>query len=162
VSSAREEPGVDFNAVAGLCTQLARANDVRDVTPVLEQSAGVLRATGLILWLADPLGYELMPVFSSGYAPEMTAQLGRVSRDSDNAIAFAFRTAEARVVDGGDMPTGAVAVPLVTPTGCVGVLGIELRDGTERLECVRAAATILAAQLSMLVGVPALADAVGV
>ena len=153
--------GVDFNAVAGLCAQLARAHDVRDVTPVLEQSASVLNAIGLILWMADPLGYELMPVFSSGYAPEMTAQLGRVSRDSDNAIAIAFRTAEARVVDGTDMATGAVAVPLVTPTGCVGVLGIELRDGGERLECVRAAATILAAQLSMLVGVPALADAVG-
>ena len=162
VSSALEEPGVDFNAVAGLCTQLARAHDVRDVTPVLEQSASVLHATGLILWMADPLGYELMPVFSSGYAPDMTARLGRVSRDSDNAIAFAFRRSEARVVDGTDMTTGAVAVPLLTPTGCVGVLGIELRGGVERLECVRAAATILAAQLSMLVGVPALADAVGV
>ena len=153
---------MDFNAVAGLCTQLARAHDVRDVTPVLEQSASVLHATGLILWMADPLGYELMPVFSSGYAPEMTARLGRVSRDSDNAIAFAFRRAEARVVDGTDMTTGAVAVPLLTPTGCVGVLGIELRGGVEHRECVRAAATILAAQLSMLVGVPALADAVGV
>jgi transcriptional regulator with XRE-family HTH domain len=161
VSPAREEPGVDFNAVAGLCAQLARANDVRDVTPVLEQSANVLHAIGLILWMADPLGYELLPVFSSGYAPEMIAQVGRVPRDSDNAIAFAFRTAEARVVDRRDMATGAVAVPLVTPTGCVGVLGIELRDGGERLECVRAAATILAAQLSMLVGVPALADALG-
>ena len=163
VTSPREEPGVvDFNAVAGLCARLARASDVRDVTPVLEQSAGVLHASGLVLWMADPLGYELRPVFSSGYAPDMTAKLGRVSRDSDNAIASAFRTAESRVVDGGDIATGAVAVPLVTPTGCVGVLGIELRDGGERLECVRAAATILAAQLSMLVGVPALADAVGV
>jgi hypothetical protein len=41
------------------------------------------------------------------------------------------------------------------------VLALELRHGGERLECVRAAATILAAQLSTLFGAPALAEAVG-
>lgn len=153
--------GVDFAAVAQLCTRLARAIDVCDVTPVLDEAAQVLRAVGLILWVGDRYGNELSPVFTHGYSLEMTAQLGCVSRDSDNAIARAFRSAEARVVDGDDVATGAVVVPLLTPNGCAGVLALELRHGGERLECVRAAATILAAQLATLVSAPALAEAVG-
>ena len=156
-----DKSGVDFAAVAELCTRLARALDVCDVTPVLDEAARVLRAVGLILWVGDRYGSELTPVFTHGYSQEMTAQLGRVSRDSENAIARAFRSAEARVVDGGDVATGAVVVPLLTPTGCAGVLALELRHGGERLECVRAAATILAAQLATLVSAPALAEAVG-
>jgi hypothetical protein len=152
---------VDFAAVAQLCTRLARALDVCDVTPVLDEAVQVLRAVGLILWVGDQYGNELSPVFTHGYSPEMTAQLGRVSRDSEHAIARAFRSAEARVVDGGDVATGAVVVPLLTPTGCAGVLALELRHGGERLECVRAAATILAAQLATLVNAPALEEAVG-
>jgi hypothetical protein len=158
---ADDKSGVDFAAVAHLCTRLARALDVCDVTPVLDEAAQVLRAVGLILWVGDRYGNELNPVFTHGYSLEMTMQLGRVSRDSDNAIARAFRSAEARVVDGRDVATGAVVVPLLTPTGCAGVLALELCHGGERLECVRAAATILAAQLATLVSAPALAEAVG-
>ena len=158
---AHDTSAVDFAAVAQLCTRLARALDVCDVTPVLDEAAQVLRAVGLILWVGDRYGNELSPVFTHGYSLEMTAQLGSVSRDSDNAIARAFRSAEARVVDGGAVSTGAVVVPLLTPTGCAGVLALELCHGGERLECVRAAATILAAQLATLVSAPALAEAVG-
>ncbi len=156
-----EESGVDLGAVAQLCTRLARALDVCDVTPVLEDAARVLGAVGLTLWMRDCPGRELTPVFAHGYSDEMTAQLGRVSRDSDNAIARAFRAAEARVVDGGDGATGAVVVPLLTPSGCAGVLALELRHRQEQRECIRAAATILAAQLSTLVNIPVLAEAVG-
>jgi hypothetical protein len=157
----RETTGVDFSSVALLCTRLARAIDVCEVTPVLEDAAGVLHALGLTLWVRDQWGYELTPVFAHGYSTELTARLGRVSRDSDNAIARAFRTSEARVVDGGDVTTGAVVVPLLTSGGCVGVLALELQYGDERLECVRIAATILAAQLSTLIAPPVLAEAVG-
>jgi Helix-turn-helix domain len=160
LSSGDEESGVDFVAMARLCTRLARAIEVCDVTPVLEEAVRVLRAAGLILWVRDGLGCELTPVYAHGYSSDITAQLRPVPRDSDNALASAFRTAEARVVDRGETLTGAVVVPLLTPTGCAGVLALELRHGGERLECVRAAATILAAQLSTLVGVPVLAEAV--
>jgi hypothetical protein len=152
--------GVDFVAMAQLCTNLARALEVCDVTPVLEEAVRVLRAEGLILWVRDQMGCELTPVYAHGYSSEVTAYLSPVARDSDNAIACAFRTAEARVVDRGEMATGAVVVPLLTPTGCAGVLALELRHGGERLECVRAAVTILAAQLSTLVGAPLMAEAV--
>jgi hypothetical protein len=158
---APDKSGVDFAAVAQLCTRLARALDVCDVTPVLDEAARALRAVGLILWVGDRHGRELTPVYTHGYSDEMTAHLGRVSRDSDNAIARAFKSAEARVVDGGEATTGAVVVPLLTPSGCAGVLALELRHGGERLECVRAAATILAAQLATLVSAPVLAEAVG-
>ena len=157
----RERAGVDFARVAHLCTRLASAMDVCEVRPVLEDAAAVLHALGLTLWVRDQFGYELMPVFAHGYSTELTAQLGPVSKDSDNAIAHAFRTAEAGVVDGGDVATGAVVIPLLTAGGCAGVLALELQHGGERLECVRIAATILAAQLSTLIGVPALAEAVG-
>jgi hypothetical protein len=156
-----EESGLDLGAVAQLCTRLARALDVCDVTPVLEDAARVLGAVGLTLWVRDCPGRELTPVFAHGYSDEMTAQLGRVSRDSDNAIARAFRAAEARFVDGDDGATGAVVVPLLTPSGCAGVLALELRHRQEQRECIRAAATILAAQLSTLVNIPVLAEAVG-
>jgi hypothetical protein len=159
-SKPEEASGVNFVAVAQLCTRLARAIEVCDVTPVLEEAVTVLHAAGLILWVRDRRGYELTPVYAHGYSDETTAQIGPVSRDSDNAIASAFRTSEARVVDRGETATGAVVVPLLTPTGCAGVLALELRHGGERLECVRAAATILAAQLSTLVSPPVMAQAV--
>jgi len=155
-----ESSGVNFAAVAQLCTRLARALEVYEVTPVLEEAVAVLRAVGLILWVRDQRGRELTPVYAHGYSNETMSQLGSISRDSDNAIGSAFRNAEARVVDRGEMATGAVVVPLLTPTGCAGVLALELRHGGERLECVRAAAAILAAQLSTLVGIPVMAEAV--
>jgi hypothetical protein len=89
----------------------------------------------------------------------MLGQLPPVGRHADNAIAKAFRVAQTQIVDGGGQSTGALAVPLVTPAGCTGVLALELRDGSERCDLVRACATILAAQLSLLVGCTSLAHA---
>jgi transcriptional regulator with XRE-family HTH domain len=154
-----EPDRLELSAVAHLCTRLARAAESRDLAPVLEDAAKLLGAVGLILWMWDPQGRVLRPVISHGYSDEVVAQLPGVSSDTDNAIATAFRSADACVVEGGDLETGAVAVPLTTPNGCAGVLALELKDGRERRESVRAFATILAAQLSTLVGYPPLAQA---
>ena len=159
-STVQEEPDVDFSLVARLCTRLARALDVCDVTPVLEEIPGVLGAVGVILWVGDRSATELAPVFANGYSSALLSQLTPVSRDSDNAIALAFRTGKTRIVDGRDTETGAIVAPLLSPTGCAGVLAIELRNGQERRECVRASAAILAAQLSTLVAAPILDEAV--
>jgi hypothetical protein len=51
-------------------------------------------------------------------------------------------------------------VPLRTPSGCTAVLALEFRSGREQDEQLRAAVTILAAQLATLVGAPAFAHAV--
>jgi GAF domain-containing protein len=79
--------------------------------------------------------------------------VGTIRRDSDNATAAAFREARVHVVKGDVMTNGAIAVPLVTPGGCVGVMAAEVRHEREQTEETRALAAIVAAQLATLIGV---------
>lgn len=161
----REEPAVpdlQLSAVAELCSRLARVLQPRDVTSVLEDAARMLRAAGVILWMWDPATRTLGHVLAHGYSSDVLSRLPRVRFDTDNAIADAFRSADTRVVRGSAETTGAVVVPIVTPTGCTGVLALEMQDRGEERECVRAFATILAAQFAMLFGVAPDAEAVPV
>jgi transcriptional regulator with XRE-family HTH domain len=144
-----------FGATAELCLRLGRVCEAREVLPVLEDATSIVNAIGVILWTWDPLLRALRPALSHGYSAELLSQVTPVSADSDNAIGSAFRSAETRVVSGDDHVTGALAVPLMTPSGCAGVLAAEFRDSIEQVAWVRAVVTILAAQLSMLVGPPA-------
>jgi hypothetical protein len=59
-----------------------------------------------------------------------------------------------QTVHGDAVSNGAIAAPLVTPTGCVGVMAAEVRHEGERDAAKLAAATIVAAQLATLVGPP--------
>ena len=79
------------------------------------------------------------------------AQLLKVCRETDNPTVTAFRSGETRIVAGSGTKSGALIVPLMTPTGCRGVFAIELGGGRERSDSVLALATIFAAQLSTLV-----------
>jgi transcriptional regulator with XRE-family HTH domain len=160
VESVPASSGPDLVAAAHLCTSLGRVLDARDVAPLLEDAARILDAVGLIVWSWDPRARTLRPSLAHGYSDRVLAQLPKVRRDSDNAIAAAFRSAEPRIVDGAGRATGAVVVPLMAPRGCVGVLALELRDGGEQHESVRALATILAAQMANLAGSSPLAEAV--
>jgi hypothetical protein len=47
---------------------------------------------------------------------------------------------------------------MLTPIGCAGVLAVEVRNGAEQREDLRAALTILAAQVSTLMGFSVLAQ----
>ena len=96
-------------------------------------------------------------MFAHGYPDQVIAHSSRVTTDADNASAEAFRTLTTCLVDGSEFRTGAVVAPLLTPMGCAGVLAVELRSGAEQREDVRAAITILAAQLSTLMGFSVLA-----
>jgi hypothetical protein len=49
---------------------------------------------------------------------------------------------------------GAVAAPLVTAGGVVGVMAAELKNGGERQHPLLAATAIIAAQIATLVGPP--------
>jgi hypothetical protein len=51
---------------------------------------------------------------------------------------------------------GAGAAPLLGGGGCLGVLAFELKNGGEQRDPLLAAATIIAAQISTLVGPPSL------
>lgn len=140
----------DLMTAARLCTELGQADHARDVAPLLQEAAGMLDATGLIVWVWDPRADGLRPTLAHGYSDRVLAQLPIVGRNASNATAAAFRSARTCAVDGSESASGALVVPLMTPEGCVGVLAIEMHHGGEHRKPVRALATILAAQLARL------------
>lgn len=153
----RTEP--DLAAIAQLCSRLAQVRDAHEVGRLLEKAADLLHAAGVILWLWDRRAAALMPALASGYPDSVLARFPTVPADAANAVAAAFRSAEPCVVNASDGLLGALAVPLVGPRGCVGVLALELRDGGEQHASVRGFVTILAAQMATLFGSEALAEA---
>jgi hypothetical protein len=149
------EASFDAMAVAKLCTDLSRLAETRALPAILDRAAEVMDASGIVLWIADPDGRELAPILAHGYSAQLVARLGTISRDAENVTAAAFRTALTQTVKADAVSNGAIATPLVTPAGCVGVMAAEMRQGSEQQESRLAAATIIAAQLATLVGPPA-------
>jgi hypothetical protein len=154
-------PEPDLLAAAQLCTELARVDDAQKAVPLLERAARILDAVGLVVWVWDPQATQLKPALAHGYSDRVLAQLPKVGRDTDNATAAAFRSAQTCIVNGSDLASGALVVPLMAPMGCVGVLAIELQHRSEQRQSVRALATIFAAQLATSVGVARPAQAAG-
>ena len=144
---------VDFEAVAHLCTNLARVSSSQDVPALLEPVARLLSASGLIVWAWDGPSAALAPAFTYGYSDAVIARLPKVRRDADNLTAAALRSDLPCAIGSGAGMKGALAVPLPAPAGgeSCGVLAIELERGGERSVGVRAAAEILAAQLARFV-----------
>jgi hypothetical protein len=153
-SSTPAPPQIDLTRVAALCGDLARATDTRSLPPILERTAGVLDAAGIVLWIADPDGRELTPILAHGYSSQLVMRLGTLPRDAENVTAAAFRTALVQTLKADAVSNGAIAAPLVTPAGCVGVMAAEVRNGGEQQDGRVAAAAIVAAQLATLVGPP--------
>jgi transcriptional regulator with XRE-family HTH domain len=143
-----------------LCTRLGRLSDLRGLPALLEDAARVLDAIGLVVWCWDARTGSLKAGLANGYSAETIAHLPAVPADAPNAVATAFRSGEACLVPGDTGLTAAVAVPVLAPTGCVGVLAIEVHNGCEQFEWIRAFAAILAAQLASFLGTAALAEAV--
>jgi CHASE3 domain sensor protein len=144
----------DFPGLASLCVDLARISDTRALPNLLDRAATLLDAQGIILWIADPDGRELNPIFARGYPAQLVNRLGTIPKEAENATAAAFRTSLLQTVDADEISPGAIAAPLVTSTGCVGVMAAEVRHEGERQQMTLAAATIVAAQLATLVGPP--------
>lgn len=147
-------PTLNLSGVASLCTDLARVVDTQALPALLERAAAVLDANGIVLWIADPDGRELSPILSHGYPPQLVARLGTIAREAENATASAFRTALLQTVRADAVSNGAIAAPLVTPAGCVGVMAAEVRRTGESDPATLAVASIVAAQLATLVGPP--------
>jgi transcriptional regulator with XRE-family HTH domain len=140
--------------VADLCSGIASAEHADELTALLTRAATLVRARGLIVWMWDASSGVLRAGLSHGFPDHVLSQLGGVTPDAENAIARAFRRRSVEIVAGGAAATGALAVPLLTPSGCGGVLALELRDGQESDADIQAIARIVAAQLSMFVGAP--------
>jgi transcriptional regulator with XRE-family HTH domain len=138
---------IDLDAAARLCTQLGRVEKTADVAPLLQEAARILDAIGLIIWVWDSDAVALRPALAHGYSERVLAQLPTVKRDAANATAAAFRSAQPCAVDGSPQANGALVAPLLTPTGCDGVLAVELPHGYEQTASMRAVVTIFAAML---------------
>ena len=143
---------VDLLAAARLCTALGRVETAVEVQPLLRDAAAILDATGLIVWVWHPIAEELSPVLVHGYPDHVAARLPRVKRDDDNLTAAAFRSEQTLAAPETADTSGALALPLLTPASCAGVLTLELAPGCEESDSVRAVATFLAAMLAQLVG----------
>jgi hypothetical protein len=128
-------------------------SDTDEIPALLERITRVLDTRGIVLWMADPDGRELVPTVAHGYPAASLSRLGTIPRNADNATAAAFRESRLHTVKGDALANGAVAVPLITPGGCVGVMAAELRSEREQRADVRALASILAALLATLLGV---------
>jgi hypothetical protein len=153
----RQAPAVDQGPVpdlvetARLCTELGRVIETSEVPPLLAHAAKLLDAAGLVVWVSNRAGDELKPAFTHGYSEKVVAQMNNIPRDAQNATALAFRSAQPRAVAATNQAHGAFVVPLITPTGCVGVFAAELRHGNEQHDSTRALTMILGAQLATLV-----------
>jgi hypothetical protein len=145
---------VNIGGIATLCNDLARISDTRALPSLLERATLLLNATGMIVWIADPDGRELAPILVHGYPPHLATRLGTLARDAENLTASAYRTALLQTVKADAVSSGAIAVPLVGSSGCVGVMAAEMKNGGEQQEHILAAATIVASQLATLVGPP--------
>ena len=145
---------VNLRDAAELCVDLARVIDGRDMQALLQRAATVLDAKGVILWMTDAAGAQLHPQLAHGYSDRVLTKMGTLQVDGDNVTSLAFRSVREQTVSGAaSSSAGAIAVPLVTSSGCIGVLAAEVnrqRPSAETVDIAR----IIAAQLATLV-VPA-------
>src|SRR5258708_61528 len=149
---AKVERQVDLLAAARLCTELGRIETVAQIQPLLCEAATILDAKGVIVWVWDARAAQLRPVLVHGYPAQVVAQLPGVGRDADNLTAAAFRSGQTLAVSGTADTSGALALPLLTPTSCAALLPIELPHRSDETGSVRAVATFFAAMLAQLVG----------
>jgi hypothetical protein len=140
----------DLEMVADICSSLALVGDARELQGLLERTAKVLDASGVIIWMPDAPGGPLRQVLTHGYSPLALACMGSIDPASDNATATAFRTRTVLVVPSEPLASGAIVAPLITADGCSGAMAVELRGGVETTDHLRAVATIFSAQLATL------------
>jgi len=156
-SAIADEAALD--ATARVCTDLARVKDADELRDALGRAARLLDASGVIVWMTEAGGKSLKPLLTYGYPEEALRRIPTLPRDADNATAAAWRDAVTQVVDATDTAPGAIAVPLLVPQGCVGVLAAEIGHGREAAVATRALAQIVAAQLAVLIPAESTPDA---
>ena len=152
---AASAPGLSLIDAAALCGDLAKVVDTRDVPPLFDRAAAVLSARGAVLWVADSGGAMLRPSLTHGYSDRVVAKLGLLTADADNLTSLAYRSMRPQSVSGGTPESpGAIAVPLLSSSGCIGVLAAETRQQQPGLD-VLPVAQMIAAQFAALVAPPA-------
>lgn len=143
-------PAIDLSGAAELCVDLGRVADGRALPGLMTRAAAVLEAKGLVLWVIESGGTVLRPSIAHGYSDRALQRMGTLPADGDNVTSLAFRTLQPQVIRGSFEGHGALAVPLITANGCVGVLAAEVQ-GAKLSDARFAIARMIAAQLSTLV-----------
>ncbi len=151
---------IDLSDAAELCVDLARVLSRDDVPALLDRAAGVLNASGIVVWVSSEAGDSLMPALWHGYSDRVIGKLGNLDATADNITSVCFRTGRPQSMPGVGQPgaTSAIAVPLVTADGCHGVLSAELQIAKPAAEAVDLA-RIIAAQLAAMTAPAATASA---
>jgi hypothetical protein len=138
-----------MKAAAELCTDIGRVRDQVDLTNLLGRAAGLMDASGLVVWIGSTGGTDLRPVLAHGYAAETVSRMPPVQRSGDNAAAAAYRTGAMQIVLARPgVSNGALVAPLLTPEGCIGALTAEIKARGETSDTTQALATLFAAQLA--------------
>lgn len=145
-------PEVSLREAAALSLDFARVASQAELRILLERTVTLLHARGIVLWIPGTDG-ELRPGLAHGYSDAVLARIPSIAPDADNATAAAYRLGEVKEVPAGNSPTGAVIAPLLTASGCAGVLAVELPAGAESHTAVQAIVTFIAAQLAGTVSV---------
>jgi hypothetical protein len=148
-------PVLELDSIARVCTDLARLDDTSAVPSILERMAQALDAAGIVLWVSDSDRQELVPIAAHGYAPSVLSRMKGLPLSAENATTAAFKTGVLQTVSADGETNGAIAAPLVSPGGCLGVMSAEVRHNGEKQPDRLAAATIVAAQLATIIGPPA-------
>ena len=134
-----------------VCVDIARLLDGRDLPAILTRAASAIDAKGLVLWVVDEHGQTLRASMGHGYSDRMLARLGQLPVAADNVTSLACRTLQPQMVPGTAVGTsGALAVPLISTTGCVGVLSAEVSGSRANGHQV-SVARLIAAQLSSVI-----------
>jgi len=139
-------------ATAELCVDLARLLDGRDVPALVARASAVLDAKGIIIWSADSVAEVLRPSIAHGYAEKVLRKLQPLAMTDENITSQTFRTLQPQSMNGvhnGD--SMAIAVPLISTCGCVGVMAAEIRHTRSQAD-VMALARIIAAQFATIIG----------
>lgn len=140
-----------LNEAADVCVDLARLLDGRDLPSLLSRSATAIGAKGVVLWVIDEARETLRPSLAHGYSDRMIQRLGTLPVAADNVTSVACRTLQAQVVPAASADaSGALAVPLIGTSGCVGVLAAEV-TGPARDGSTLPLARVIAAQLAAVI-----------
>ena len=136
--------------VGEICADLSTLADTGALSGALNRAASALNASGVIVWIASNDGSALSPVASHGFDQKLVARFGRISRESANLTAAAFRENVPRTSTATPTAPAALAVTLCGPMGPLGVLSVELKPDVPPDDARLALATIFAAQLATL------------
>ena len=139
-------------ATAELCVDLARLLDGRDVPALLARASAVLDAKGIMIWSVDSGADLLRPSLAHGYGEKVLRKLQPLAIKDENITSQTFRTLQPQTMNGTSLGESmAIAVPLISGGGCVGVMAAEIRHTRSHAD-VMALARIIAAQFATILG----------